>query len=339
VDTPADLERLASQSSARVASMAPVASVAPVGVVGPGASGAPVAGPSAGPSDDPLRAWAERVRANREQVDRLREVPDATDFYGPVSSIFRADPHRTDDPVLDVLRGLARSDERWLDIGAGAGRFALPLALRVREVIALDPSPAMLGALREIARENRIRNVRVVEGRWPDVFTAGTLGEPPLADVALIAHVGYDIEAIGPFLDAMDEAAARLCVAVLMERVPAAVADPFWPVVHGEARVSLPALPEFLAVLGARGKQPETTFVERPPRAFPSRADLERAVRHQLWIADGSEKERRFCELFEELAVETPDGFVLRTAGPVRIGIVRWQPDARAGGASPGASR
>ncbi len=53
--------------------------------------------------------------------------------------------------------------------------------------------------LREIADDYAIENVRVVETRWPpeDPGRAGAFG----ADVALIAHVGYDIEAIGPFLE------------------------------------------------------------------------------------------------------------------------------------------
>src|SRR6185312_1417699 len=51
-------------------------------------------------------AWAERVRANREQVDAIREVPDGSDFYAPVNSLFRADPTRTDDPLLDTLLDL-----------------------------------------------------------------------------------------------------------------------------------------------------------------------------------------------------------------------------------------
>ena len=34
------------------------------------------------------------------------------------------------------------------------------------------------------------------------------LGELPVADVALIAHVGYDIEEIGPFIDAMERGGA-----------------------------------------------------------------------------------------------------------------------------------
>ena len=48
-------------------------------------------------------AWAARVRANAEQVDRFREVPDGTDFYAPVTGLFRADPTRTDEPALDAL--------------------------------------------------------------------------------------------------------------------------------------------------------------------------------------------------------------------------------------------
>ena len=72
--------------------------------------------------------------ANREQVDRLREVPDGADFYAPVTGLFRADPARTDEPALDALLALVRPGETWLDIGAGAGRYALPIARGARAI-------------------------------------------------------------------------------------------------------------------------------------------------------------------------------------------------------------
>ncbi len=273
--------------------------------------------------------WAERVRANREQVDRVREIPDGTDFYAPVSTLFRADPRRTDEPVLDALLDLVEPGETWLDIGAGAGRYALPIALRAGEVIAVDPSAGMLTALAEQQAEHGVPNVRAVEGRWPperggDLEAA--LGPLPCADVALIAHVSYDIEAIGPFLDAMEASARRLCVAVLMERQPASVADPFWPPIHGEARLSLPALPEFVDLLRSRGSAPSVTTLDREPRWFGSRDELIGFLRRQLWIADGGDKERRFLDAFEELAEQTAQGWGLREQHPLPVGVATWEP-------------
>ena len=275
-------------------------------------------------------AWAERVRANRDQVDRFREVPDGADFYGPVTALFRADPDRLDDPVLDVLRGIARPEDTWLDIGAGAGRYALPLARVVREVIAIEPSAGMLGALGELAAEHQIGNIRTIAARWPldAEMEAETRTEAPVGDVALIAHVSYDIEAIGPFLAAMEGAARRLCVAVLMERQPSSIADVFWPPVHGEERIALPALPEFVELVRARGGNPTVEIGLRTPRRFDTRDELEGFLRRQLWVAPGGEKDRRFAAALETLVEVGPggQGFGLAGQRPLPVGIVTWSP-------------
>ncbi len=273
-------------------------------------------------------AWATRVRANREQVDRFREVPDGSDFYAPVTSLFRADPTRTEDPVLDVLLDLVRSGDTWLDVGAGAGRFALPLARALDpsggSVVALDASRSMLEGLREIADDYAIENVRVIEARWPPDDPDRASGFA--ADVVLIAHVGYDIEAIGPFLGALEDAAERLCVAVLMERVPASAADPFWPPVHGETRVSLPAMPEVVEILEARGRHPSVVRVEVEPRRFETRDQLGGFVRRQLWIDPDGPKEARLQAALDELAVPDGDGWAIRDRGTSTVGIVTWVP-------------
>ncbi len=273
-------------------------------------------------------AWAERVRANNAQVDRFREVPDATDFYAPVSSLFHADPTRTDEPALASLLRLVLPGETWLDIGAGAGRYALPIALALAPsggaVVAVDPSAGMLDGLRSIAAEYAIDNVRVVEGRWPAV--APDAGP---ADVALIAHVSYDIAAIGPFVTAMEMAARRLCVAVLMERQPSSIADVCWPPVWGEARVPLPALPEFVELLRARGREPSIERLEREPRRFASRGELEGFLRRQLWVEPGGAADRRFLDALEPLLVIDAEGRAgLVDQRPLPIGIVTWDPGA-----------
>jgi SAM-dependent methyltransferase len=273
-----------------------------------------------------LDAWSARVRADREQVHRLREIEDPADFYGPVADRFRVDPHRRDDAVLAALLGLARPDETWLDIGAGGGRYALPLALVVREVVAVEPSPGMLAVLRAAMTDAGIGNVRVVEDRWPPAEAPGHGSVRP--NVALMAHVGYDIEDIGAFLDAAEAAVSRLCVAVVGEEAMTTVATLFWRPIYGEPRVLLPALPELLAVLIARGRLPEVRLVDRVPPAFESTDELLAMARRQLWVRLGSERDDRLVRLVAEQASERDGRWALDWTAS-RIGVVSWEPRDR----------
>ncbi len=268
-------------------------------------------------------AWSERVLANREQAERLRET-QLPDFYAPVTAQFVADPRRTDEPALDVLRASARPDHVWLDIGAGAGRYALPLALAVREVVAVEPSAGMRRALQAGIGEHGIDNIRIVAGTWPDA--ADQLGPLPAADVSLIAHVAYDIEPIWPFLAAMEAAARERCIAVLTDRSPASLADPLWPLVHGEQRVPLPALPELLEIVRAHGRDTEVIRVERVSRTFETVPALAAFLRRQLFIAEGGGKDRRLLELLPDVIAARDGGWSLAAQPAASIGIVTWMP-------------
>lgn len=270
-------------------------------------------------AEEALEAWAARVRANREQAEAFREGEPGPDFYAPVASAFRADPYRTDEPALNVLRGLAVAGETWLDIGAGGGRYALPLALALGpgRVVAIEPSDGMVGVLREGIAEHGIENVEVVQSRWP-------MEGAPAGDVAFISHVGYDIEAIGPFLDAMEAAARRLCVAVLLSEAPATVAAPAWPVVHGVERALLPGLRDFLVLLLARGKLFEVRLAgSRPPAVYDDVEAAHRFLRMQLFIAEGGEKD---AALRRWLEMRRTEAGVQLTDTPQEIGVVTWTP-------------
>ena len=284
--------------------------------------------PLAPPLDALLESWARRVRENREQVEQHGEQLDGPDRYAPVAGRFRADPRRTDEPALDTLRSLARPDETWLDIGAGGGRYALPLALAAREVIALDPSDGMLAVLRAGMDEHGIRNVRIVPGRWPAAATAVS-GDPAVdADVAFISHVGYDVEEIGPFLDTMERSARRLCAAALFWRRPTWAADALWPAVHGVERSELPALRELLTVLMARGRTVEVREVPGVPIDYGSFEDALSFARHQTWVRPDGEKDRRLRQILAERLTER-DGRYAFDWTPSQLGIVTWAPPAR----------
>jgi SAM-dependent methyltransferase len=277
-------------------------------------------------ADLALTTWALRVRADREQVERLRELDDPSDYYGPVADRFRADPHRTDDQVLAILSAIARPNDTWLDIGAGGGRYALPIALVTREVICVEPSEGMRAVMAGTAEEHGISNIHLFEGRWPPTsWTARGTADGIDADVSLMAHVGYDIEAVGPFLDAMEAVTSRLCVAVMSEGAMTTVATLLWEPIHGEPRVPLPALPELVALLIARGRLPELSLTDRFPPSFESREAIVDTARRQLWLRPGSPKDRRTIDLVDGMATER-DGRWALDWRITRIGVVTWEP-------------
>lgn len=289
-------------------------------------------------------AWKTIVIEERLQVERLPNRPAPEDFYQPIAESFRGQPERQDDAVLQRLKGLARPEETWLDLGAGGGRYALPMSRQVSRLIAIEPSAGMRRVLLDAITQNTIHNIELFSERWPG------LSEAPIADVGMIANVGHDIEDIGPFLDQLEAHSHRLCIAVLSYQAPISFFAPLWPLVHGEAiepaapssrkrrsggsrprsdseRVQLPGAGELIALLLSRRVLPEVSVLDLAPRVFPDLAALHQQARRPLWVLEGSEADKRLERAVRAVAISTQDGFSL-TERPRQLAIVTWRPHA-----------
>lgn len=209
--------------------------------------------------DAAIGAWQSQVAAHHAQSIRIQQAGGWTGegqgaFF---ASLFNADPLRTDDPVLNRLYVEIPSGASVLDVGGGAGRYALPLALRGHRVTVVEPSIPMLEQLRSGMRALGIE-IAIVQQTWEEAVV-----DP--ADVVLAAHVVYGVEDIAPFVRKLQaHAQARVLVPAFMESPPTLIA-PLWPPVHGETRINLPALPELLAVLWALDIFPDLTMFEPTP--------------------------------------------------------------------------
>ena len=265
-------------------------------------------------------AWRVLVSSEREQVESLPNRPRPEDFYAPIAQAFRDDPYRKDDPLLELLRPLARQDETWLDLGAGGGRYTLPLALAVRRVYAVEPSAGMREQLAAAITEHGVANIETYAERWPS-----TQSDVPIADVGFMSQVGYDIEDIGPFVEQLEAHTGRMCAVMLYDRTPLMYFAPLWALVHGEPRVQLPGLREFIALLFARGKAPSLTTITVPQRAYEDVEALHRVARRPLWVLPDTPEDERLGRAVRELAVPVEGGVGL-TAEPRVLGVVTWQP-------------
>jgi tRNA/tmRNA/rRNA uracil-C5-methylase (TrmA/RlmC/RlmD family) len=101
-------------------------------------------------------AQSQKIRAARGIIG---------DRWEAASPFFKANPRRTDDVEVNRLLQESNPSATVLDIGGGAGRFALPLALRCQHVTVVEPSPSMRESLCQIALEAGIDNVTIVAKR------------------------------------------------------------------------------------------------------------------------------------------------------------------------------
>ena len=116
-------------------------------------------------------------------------------------------------------------------------------------------------------------------------------------------------------------------MAVLTDHSPASVADPFWPLVHGEERVPLPALPDLVDLLRARGREPQVEVVDRSPRTFDSVPALTAFLRRQLFIAEDGDKDVHFRAILPDHIVRRDGGWTLAERPAGSVGVVTWSVD------------
>ena len=274
------------------------------------------------PSEQDLYdAWRTIIEASAEQEARLREFEPEPDFWGSFfnqAKIVLSQPN----PLIDGLQKLTENNDHWLDIGAGIGQVALPLAQHVRHVTALEPSEGCLGHMAGWINEYQIENVTAL----PPVFWPP---EKPIGrfDGVIAKHVNNFVTDIGGFLDAMESHATRVCVIGAAELGTAA--QPHHEVfeeLHGEKFVRIPGVRELLEILSARRRRFEVQtfdFPQRQPEA-PETA----LTRERQWYLtrEGSEKDRRLRELLiKHFSVGEGLVHLPQMAGTFQI-LVSWQP-------------
>ena len=101
------------------------------------------------------------------------------------------------DALLDHILGRLTSEMTAVDIGAGIGRWTLPMAERVRHVTALEPLAGMRTVLSERIARHRVANVAIVGAPWMKA-------EVPLHDVVIAAHATYTTTDLVAFVRKME---------------------------------------------------------------------------------------------------------------------------------------
>ena len=264
--------------------------------------------------------WRRRVEMHHAQSRAVMDESALSgDFWRSLAPSFRADPRRTDDEALNAISELASDCRSLLDVGGGAGRFAVALALGGAAATVVDPSDAMLEQLREAAADAGADNVTAVRAEWESANV-----EP--ADAVLCSHVVYGVADIAPFIRKLIAHARRRVIMLSFVDSPQTSVSPLWQPVHGERRVNLPALPQLMNVLWEMDVYPSVRMLTpTAPHTFESVEAAVDEFARRLFVGEDADARARLEAAAPRFLERTADGD-LRMVGAkaARQGAIWW---------------
>jgi len=219
-------------------------------------------------------------------------------------------PSRDHNRITKTLANLpiARSS-RILDIGAGPGSLAIPMAKRGVHVTAVEPADGMADILEERIQNEGLTNIQVIRKAWEDCIPK-ELGGP--FDIT-IASYSLGMKDLRQAIKSMENA-TRGTIALYWfasetpwEQDMAAL----WPVLHGRPYAGMPKCDILYNVLYQMGIFPNAVVF--PIEYHDKYRTLEEALDHyRERLRAGSNHDailRRFCE---RRLIQVPDGYTIR---------------------------
>lgn len=212
-----------------------------------------------------------------------------------------------------TLRELPLSpSSRVLDVGAGPGVLAIPLARRVAHVTAVEPAPGMVEVLRRNLRDLGVRNLRCVENRWEAVDPREEL-DPPY-DVVLCS-MSLAMFRIRDALLKMEAASRGYVYLYWFAGQPTWDRHPvrLWPLLHGSDYHPLPKCDILFNVLYQMGVYPSIeAFSFQHRNRFATLDDAVGYLAPRYRAANDRQRSILRAYLAEVLEPEA-DGLVLRS--------------------------
>jgi SAM-dependent methyltransferase len=226
----------------------------------------------------------------------------------------------TDDPFLRLVREAIGPSSSVLDVGAGAGRYALALAPEVAEVIAVEPSRDLVDLMALEARDRSIENIHVVATRWED---AGDLR----ADVVVCYGVIGGIEDGATFMRRLDQAALEKVFLGLGSGVDV-LRDPLWRHFHDVPHPPAPSFLDAVGVLAELGIAPNVDVLEYPTPIYDRLDDAVFAYRDLLQLPVAEEIDDELRTVLGAWLVGTTDGRLRVPGTSYTYAALTWNPSS-----------
>ena len=277
-------------------------------------------------ADDPLARWRFLAARREAVIGAIRaRRGDPGDYWtaraATMGPTMRVDPAAVPAPLERLLPQIDGATS-VLDVGAGWGRFAIPLARAARTVTAVEPS----APLREFLRAN-VEAAGLDAGRLNIVAAGWEEAEVAPADLVLCANVLMPLADVEPFLRKLDAHTLRRGVIVLRAVAMDGPLVALWREIHGVPYPRETDHTDALAALHALGipARLDLAPASGPIWAFAAPDDARAFARQRLWLGSPGHDPRADALLDDWLATTlVHDGARWRVSAPEPQQALLW---------------
>lgn len=190
-----------------------------------------------------------------------------------------------------------------LDIGSGPGTLAIPLAKKVKQVTAVEPSIAMIGHLKRHIEDENISNLNIFHSTWEAIRT-----EEVEAHDIVIASYSLAMQDIKAAIVKMNQIATRRVYLYWFAGLPTweRIKMDLYPKIFGREYIPGPKCDILYNVLYGMGLYPDVTVLEETsfPRIYSNMEDAIEGIRGMLNLSENEHDHiirKYIIDQFEEI--------------------------------------
>ena len=254
--------------------------------------------------------WAARWKGIVDDRATLASGHSDSGYWDRRARSFARSTHARADEFLQVLEPYLSPRKTLIDVGAGTGRHATPLAARLEWVTAVEPSEGMRSHIPP--RDN----MTVVASSWEEAEVAP-------ADLVICSHVIYGVAEPVPFLDKMQQSARERVFVMMRESELPHPAAEIRRRLAGAAGPRLPRFSELFMLLVQMGAAPDVAFLRYP--IVTRYADMDEALTDCRALYGEGWDEAAARHVLDELLTREGDELVFE-GGVALSGVAHWQP-------------
>ncbi len=174
--------------------------------------------------------WDEKQKQRMKPLKIEYNLEFRTKFAEDLSEMAKYNNYEYGRKTTEALSEILGENFEVLEIGSGSGTLTIPLARKVKKVVAVESSETAVDYLKKNMKESHVENVKILNINWLEVDKREITHR---FDLAVCSHFLWQVKDIENHLKKMENASKRYC-AVIQPAGRDSIVNEMWTKITGK---------------------------------------------------------------------------------------------------------